>query len=96
MRRQHQSPIANQDSIVIGQTIFFACGMSRTASRIAERSSNRDSEKRENWAVECDGDPVTRLAGIGHSQPQLAESVSATEGASSVASGSPAARRGRR
>ncbi len=93
MRLLHQSPLANRDSIVIGQHIFFACGMSRTVRRTGALRSEHDSRREENWKSGSEPGARTRLAGCGQIQPHLAESVSATQGTCPACSGSTTARR---
>jgi hypothetical protein len=93
MRLFHQSHRDTRDSIVIGQNIFFACGLSRIVWRTGALHSPHDSEQGENWGEDGDENTPTRLAGGSALQPQLAESVSATRRVSRACRGSLAARR---
>jgi hypothetical protein len=91
MRLSHQSHRDSRDSLVIGQNIFFACGLSQSVWRTGALHSPHDSEHGENWGVEPAQHAPTRLAGGSTRQPQLAESVSATCRASRHCHGSLAA-----
>jgi hypothetical protein len=94
MRLLQQSSLAARDSLIAGQETLFACGISRIVWRTSALHSPHDSEARESWAVQGEEHAPTRLAGAGPAQPQLAESVSATQRSGRSWSGSGMARRG--